>query len=733
MSWQNLKIVSPGAKEEETKDWKNLKKVPSLKPEFRDIVSEELRSKGYEPETEEEFERLAEKGTAEAYKGLFSGATLGASKYIPGLKSGENFAEKAGEYAGIAAPFSAASKAVDAGTKIGQNVIKNLPKALKLTGKFSESLQKSALTGAVIKGGERVISGENPFGKETGEAALEFATLHLILMGAGAAGQALWNQVKNLPWVQAKKVQQALLGGEKVPKSVQDQAEGLLKELQGFETQSQASEKLAQEALESQVSQKEKFLPSKISELKGEEARPLEGRVKPIEEKLNLEIPKGTQKTSPENEIGSIFSKEKFKNTTEGGKAQKSEIIKEDQAKYKKVNEKYKKSREANSLVSEEQPELVEYLDDVIYDLEQIPSPSGPQKELISSAKSIRNRLLLFDDAGNVIGLNPINNQILIDQVQSLRQKIDYDFAHGDARNIFKPLIGKIQGAVETSAQEAGNEAAILANQEARKEYKEWADLFDNEYIRPIRDKQNRDYSKLYKGSLDVDEFNEMSNVLKNTEEGRKILDVMKRDLVNKHLEKFYDKPIQSSLEGFNKQLSELEAVISPEEANQARQKFIELKQRKPLGFKGKEVNPLEKAKNRAAQQLSKYQKMKPEQVYEMMSTRSGIRELEKDIEKTPEAKKFFEVLKKQKIRDILQSNNLEKDLTGTQLYEALNKRENFELLSELIGEEEVEAARKASKDIGKKQVKYELGKKVIQKTAFAKFLHTVWPLVLTI
>ncbi len=114
----------------------------------------------------------------------------------------------------------------------------------------------------------------------------------------------------------------------------------------------------------------------------------------------------------------------------------------------------------------------------------------------------------------------------------------------------------------------------------------------------------------------------------------------------------------------------------------------------------------------------AKYLDKKPEDIQKMMNSRSGIKELRKDFSGTDQKKELFQTLSKQKMRSIMREGNIEKDFTGDDLYKFLNKESNYEIFSEILGENETEALRKSAKEIGKAQVKSEVRKEKISKVS---------------
>ncbi len=665
----------------------------------------------YGRELAQQREYLTNKGLG---KGFLSGVTLGATEHIPGLKPEEGeFGGTAGEVLGNILPYGAVVKAA----RYLPNVTKNLPKALQAI----EKIVKSGLSGAAVKGTEEAISGEIP-GKETLKTGAEFAGIHAALMGLGAGGKYVADFIRNAPESLAKSLEKLLIGGETLPKSIHETDKAKLRELGKLES----ADIVAQEA-----ANRPSYLPKNIPTgpaaptITSGQIKPLAGRITPQGKDLGLRPISNKSPQNLEEDVGRIFSPTSFKNTTEGGKSLKNEVMKLDQASYRNVNNLYKKSRELNAAIDEIHPNLANSLLDRLQELQKIPEPSGPQKQLITALENILDDVAeVYGD--RIVGFKPINNQILIDQVQSLRQKIDYDFTHGNAKNIFKPTINDLQDAARTAAEHAGNKEALTSFDEARAAYKDWADTFDNDYLRPIRNVQNRDYSKMFKGSLDVDEFNELNKILQKSPEGQQIASALKRDLVNKSLGKYEAKTAQSSIKDFDKDLKELSAVITPEEATEVRNKFLEAKKPSPLTFKAQKTpsKPQEKI-------VAKYLGKKPEDIAKLMESRSGIQQLRTDLGKSERGKRLFELSKKQRIRSILRENNIEKEFTGEDLYKTLNKQNNFELLSELIGEKETEAARLAAKEIGKKQVGRENIKKFVKKAAVVKFFETIWPLLI--
>jgi len=449
--------------------------------------------------------------------------------------------------------------------------------------------------------------------------------------------------------------------------------------------------------------------------------------------------PPTTQPYDIENKVGSIFSENRFYNTTEGGKALKAEIRNIDEDVYRGVSDLYNTSRELHGNIEEIHPRLVNDLENRLESLRKIPEPSDVQKRLIRASENILEDLAEFnslkDETGNVIGkeiagFKPINNQTLIDQIQSLRQIVDYDFSHGNTKNIFKPLINDLQDSVIRAAEYSGNPEAVESFNAARAGYRAWTETFDTPYVRPWRSASDQDYSKLFKSSLDLDESNVLKNILDLSEKGQQLQKASVRQIVDKNLDPYFKNPGNYKSKDFDKALRELEAVITPEQATEVRSQFKEAAKENPQPrpisrgrVKTKELSDVEK---RAAKYLGK----EPEDLLSRMDKRSGIKEIREDFSNDNQGKKLFEQLEKQKVRSILREGNIEPDFTGDQMYKFLNKEKNYEILSEILGESETENLRVAAREIGKKQVKSELRRqsrsKALNKLAVYKTIELI-------
>jgi hypothetical protein len=353
------------------------------------------------------------------------------------------------------------------------------------------------------------------------------------------------------------------------------------------------------------------FLPEE-AKIRGE---PISKKVTAEGEKLGIELPELRLPTSTRQQVGRTISPNRFQNSTHGGKEIKSEIASLDKEMYSDINKKYTLSRSLNKDIEDIHPELVDKLNARLTELEAVPSLSGPRASVKKTIEDLIDRLSVRTPNGG-FDYKPISNQSLIDQVQNLREKIDFDFAHGSPKNIIKPVISDINEAAIKSAGK--HPTALKALQDANSSYAEWADVFDNDIIRPFRDKSNKQYSGLYKASSDLDKFNVIKDALSRSEKGIKLSNSLKRDIVESRLMPYFEDMKKTLGEGFQDTISELEAVASPKELGEI--KNILNKNRKFMGQRF-----LKKAKfDKTAFERLKSWATKPENILKVVKTAGG-------------------------------------------------------------------------------------------------------------
>ena len=113
------------------------------------------------------------------------------------------------------------------------------------------------------------------------------------------------------------------------------------------------------------------------------------------------------------------------------------------------------------------------------------------------------------------------------------------------------------------------------------------------------------------------------------------------------------------------------------------------------------------------------------DQVKNMTNSRSGLKELKKEMMKLKDGEVLYDKMARDKIKQILYKGKVQHKITGTELYDTINTGENYSILSELLGETEAKELLIKSKEIGDKAFTGEMLKKAGTKIFLLKSLHT--------
>jgi hypothetical protein len=437
--------------------------------------------------------------------------------------------------------------------------------------------------------------------------------------------------------------------------------------------------------------------------------------------------PSNFENPSFENEVGNIISKNEAVNTTNAGKANVEAVRANDNMDYKIVNDAYNIAEELEADIETVHPNLAISLIQEIKDLKSRGVLSPPEKELLSGSEGILKKIAEIGPEGTIVKLNPVKNSVLHKEAKALRYYMDFTFEHGNARGILNPLVQEIQNSTELAARFVGNDAAVEAEKTARTLYREWADSYDNDYIRPYRDRGNHDYSGLYKRALNsTDEFNELNNILQRSNSGQQLANVTRRSAVESRLGKFFENPHTASGKEFEVALKELGAVISPQEANQIREvfnrarslpepvrkapkppKLKEVPEPKLPEFRGEAPRPKEPTSAKIAHRefvetpevkiAAKEMGKSPTEIRKLGNSPEGIHQLKENV--SPDV---FKKIGQQRMREILYEGEISPGKTsGKRIAKILNTGDNFEILAEFLGEAEARETLEAAKALG--------------------------------
>lgn len=455
-----------------------------------------------------------------------------------------------------------------------------------------------------------------------------------------------------------------------------------------------------------------------------------------------------------ENRALNHVSPNEIHNKTHAGETQRGIIQSVADHEYRQVNQRYAEARELNNPIVAHQEDLAQHLQETIANINRIAHPSPPQVQLRTASQALLNQIATVGENGIITGTRPINNQVLYDQGQALRYYMDYEYAHANPKGIFNPTLRAIDNAAEGAAVASGNQEAALANRVARDAYREWSDLYNNDYINPYRSRTNHDYIKLFDSSLNIDNFTQVERVLNRSNYGSVTANATRRALVQKNLKPFLEDPVNTNIQDFNRTMRELEPVINPQQSAEIRAQYLADKRGsgirgreitkpkepgKPL-LQGKPTKPKERKTIKEVEipnrkefkntpemnEISRKLEMTPEQIMKKSDSASGLESLRNDLKNTPKGEELFNKIGKYKMREMFYGGKIHKKLTGQEIYDIANNGENFAIMSEIMGEEATKDFLQASYKISGEPITKELLKKTLKDYSIIKTLVLV-------
>jgi len=548
----------------------------------------------------------------------------------------------------------------------------------------------------------------------TGMFSKEFGKVALKILDSKDTGLKLLNMLKGNP--QATGELTGLAGVQLEAFNALSDAEksAYIKNLAEKEVQLRSGikvEETAAKTLEESIA-KENALGPGLDTLKDQgqgQGRSLQGRVTAGGEDIGVRpTPTGARPSTTESNLENVLDRvhgNELGNKRVAGETLKNTVMDYDNTRYSHVNDLYTDARALNENIQAMHPELVDQLQTRLAELNRIPHPSSVQQNLINSIEDILNSIAEVEE-GVVVGYREVNNQVLIDQIQSLRQTVDFDFEHGSPKGIFRPTINDIQESVYQAAAETGDGRAAHSLARANEEYGAWTREFNNDTINPYRDTTNQNYEKLLDKNLDPDHFNVVRNLVGNTENGREILGATQREVVERKLQKFVENPYLVRTRAFRKTMTELESVLTPEQLNAVRtemesqvpRKFrrtatVKEKIEMPKPTKPRDLKKELDVVSRDLKAAQKYTGKTTAEIRKLSDTTEGVAQLKQDLSRTKNGEQIFNKLAKEKISSILREGKIKGTPTGEELFKVLNEEKNFHLIEAYTSPEEAAAA----------------------------------------
>ena len=458
----------------------------------------------------------------------------------------------------------------------------------------------------------------------------------------------------------------------------------------------------------------EKPFPSSAISLPKEEPRPpLTGRAKIYS-----------------NEVGDIISPEKFEGSKQGGLNLSGHVKSELKETSKKVSGLYKKAEKVYKGVNDTVPALGGKVEDLLSELELTGKPSTAESVVIGHLKALQGMI------GTKMEPIEVGMDRLIKHANSMSQSVNYEIADAGVKKLLKTLVRDInQTVIKTLKKQGKNPASIMR---ADKAYGNMAETFFNDEISPFLERNIRNPEALYnKATKDYGQYRALTEALYKNHP--KSLSKYERDVVENIIQPFVKDIEKVGSKEFDSAMVELRGLIGKDPALKVEKELNELKRKhvkipkiefKKSGAAPSEKHlahrvsgatveknvppreeipkfltseypfPKEKITSATQNKVSKIIGKSPEQIWKMLDTPSGIRELKQELLER-KLTKLYDKIVKEKTFDILRGDKVSlQKIKPHEVYEKLNNRNNYDILKEFYGEEKVdEALKQALKD----------------------------------
>src|ERR1700722_7750591 len=633
------------------------------KSPVHDVISEESREKGFEPEAEGEFERAAELGTAEGIRGLLSGVTFGLSEKVPGLEAGENIASGTGKAVGALLPitklynfFGGALTKLAAKSPILQKQATGLANLLGIT-----------TAGVAHFEAEELVKGRQPSAEELLDKGLEWASIDIGLGilgksyqftkglfskgGKQGAYEVLDNVVTKIKdsgvdLNQPEKVAQTALEIlEKEPELATRELKVASKAQEPIETLAQ--ERFTQEAVSPQDLKGKKITQEKLTPLIQEtrynaeayqpeninfvyEAEALENSA------IEKQIETIGERAPSEQELGTGIKEDIEKNLHEAREGYKPLYTEAEEAAEGIMHNPEGTAKEAgNKLKKLESPTAGKPLkakppeyESTMNKLEGILEDSGYTIQRAPAPKGQRGAIELIVQNGEV----PVANSIELGR--RVNNLINYETIDPTVKNILKPVAAAIKQDVRIGLK--ANPDALTAYELAEAEHARVANLYNKDSIRAIRQKEAGERAaQAIKSPTAVED---MRNVLSP----KQMLQI-EREILEKMNEMNYEKAAKTYRE-MQKQLSADTRKIAKD--------IVESKNPHNLQFRKKQtqegiLNDMSNAFTTGA---------RPEKTLNLWKTQKGQKIIKDTFKDSPNWTPVKEYLEKQTLNDMISS-----------------------------------------------------------------------------
>lgn len=545
---------------------------------------------------------------------------------------------------------------------------------------------------------------------ETEQAVKNVGEIVTSLGGAKQFSELIFKElpegVKNFFKNDAADLLNRLVGNEKLPESVYETAEKILGEVNQIEAPTKAA------SLNGRVTRSNERLnvhpPTEVrGQLPQEPPTPNEQRIRDQFRQSITPAPRISEHQMGESQIRRV-----------------QEVAREARS---EVNQAYDVAEEAYQGLADIYPNLVNRLQE---SRERI--LSGRNLNLLNSAESnvitsIDNLLSSLTTEEGAFIEQPVSS--LLRTAKSWSSKLNHEEIFGDVKRFLSNLIPEINNSALQAVQRQGGNPELM--READRIYSGWAQRFANDEIAPYLHRTIRNPEALARKSIsDEGTYRALHEALEGTAYQEPILSHLNAEIAESRLDPFLKDLEKVNSPQYAKEIRDIRDVIGENptanlDATLRRSRGEHFPERnRPFRAEKRVIGraPLPSPIEKSAKEISQFLDKKPEDILRMAKTRSGLKNLKETLDKSSKGKLLYKQLKGQKIRDILLEGKISSKPTGKNLHDLLNKRENFEILSELMGEDATMEALSAAKKISEKRLTPDALKKIGANAVTLKF-----------
>ena len=649
--YKNSEKTSAGAQAKEVDPLSKYYKEPPMRwfeAPSKDIVSQELRAAGYEPEFSEELERQADIGKAEALRGIISGATLGASEYIPGLKTEGNIASESGKLIGSIAPISKLLQWFQG------PIVKLAAKSPILQRQLTSlaSITGSALGGTVYGGAEQAIKGEMPSEEDLLAHGLTWAAIDAGVSALGLGGQfvkSLFTKAGELGKPKFTIINDSInalrAAGEDIstPEKVSAKVLEILETPGPIATGPITLPEAAAAPVEQQVAQEALNLPQvtakdltsrKVSE---EGTNALKDRAFQLSEPI---IPKEANFQADLDALSESTTTRKIEgfapraaSEQELGENIKADIENQLQLAKDEYAPAYELAEESASFENTRANRTAKEGEKILESLEEFKTrPEGYNKVINYVKTAMEDAGIVLSEAGEISILNSPPVDRLMRLSRRLNETINYETLEPAVRSRLKPLVQSIKQDIRAGLKD--NPEALEMYNHAENEFIKKSEKFNNDTVRRIRtEKKVENLAKNIESPTDLEQ---MKAVLSPSQIAQ-----VEREL----LEKLNTMPVKQA----EKKLRELQKHLS-KEGRKLAEEMIAAKH--PLHA----ANKVNLAKQGIYDELSESVSTgaRPTKTLKLWETKEGQNIVYDALEKNPNGVELIDYLQKQSFNDFV-------------------------------------------------------------------------------